>query len=225
MAKSMHRTRIKFCGMTRADDIGSAVDAGVDSIGLIFVPGSARQISVDRAAPMLWGIGPFVTVVAVFADAPVEQIIETTNRLAIGTVQLHGTEPYAILKQLGHLRVIKAVRTGTDRPEQDMWWTVCPWQWPCNYAGLLWDTPGPGGTGVVNDWDWIAKDRDRGPIVVAGGLTPENVGDVVRKLRPYGVDVSSGIEISKGIKSAEKMRAFVAAVRAADTELSDGDCE
>jgi phosphoribosylanthranilate isomerase len=207
--------------MTRADDIGHAVDAGADAIGLIFVPGSARRMSIERAGPMLWGIGPFVNVVAVFADAPVEQIIETTNRLAIGTVQLHGCEPFTILKQLGHLRVIKAIRTGKNTPDQDMWWTSCPWQWPRNYAGLLWDTPGPGGAGVANDWDWIATDRDLDPITVAGGLTPENVGDVVRKLRPYGVDVSTGIESSKGIKSADKMRAFVAAVRAADAELSD----
>ena len=221
MEQPLHRTRIKFCGMTGATDIANAVDAGVDAIGMIFVPGSARQMSTERAQSMLWGIGPLVNVVAVFSDAPVREIIDTTNRLAIGTVQLHGVEPFSILEQLRHLRVIKAIRTGGSSPDQDLGWTSRAWQWPCNYAGLLWDTPGPGGAGVVNDWDWIATNRDLDPVTVAGGLTPENVGEVVRKLRPYGVDVSTGIESSTGVKSVEKMRAFVAAVRAADADLSD----
>ncbi len=201
--------------MTRPQDAAAAVGLGVDAVGLIFAPGAARRVSVEQAGEILNQTGPFVTAVAVFSDASAAGIFAVASELSIGTVQLHGAEPVGICQQLRPLRVIKAVRPN----EADWPWIGHPRTG--NFAGILVDAPGGGGAGVATDWDAVLGMKSKlDPFIAAGGLTPENVGDVIRRVRPYAVDVSSGIESCKGVKSVERMRAFVSAVRAVDAELS-----
>jgi len=216
----MHRTRIKFCGITRPADGAAAAAAGADAIGLIFYAASARCVTVARAREIVAVVPPFVTPVGLFVDAPVAEVIDMAGQLRLTTVQLHGDEPPEAVAELRPLRVIKAIRA--HRAELAA--AVAPWR-SVPLAGLLLETaggPGPGGTGIANDWAGLAAARGAGlldglpPLVAAGGLTPETVGGAIRAVRPFAVDVSSGIEQAKGIKSVDRMTAFAAAVRAAD---------
>jgi phosphoribosylanthranilate isomerase len=167
-----------------------------------------------------------------FADAPAAEVIEIARRLNIRHVQLHGHEPPQVVAELGAaLTVLKAVRVTRDSLTQvlEMWRAAIRDLHLRNLAGLLMETAttkGMGGTGVENDWDAIAAAQRAGafgglpPLIAAGGLSPANVGQVVRLLRPWAVDVSSGVEESRGVKSVDRMHAFAAAVRASDQSFS-----
>jgi phosphoribosylanthranilate isomerase len=216
----MQRTRIKFCGITRPEDAAAAAAAGADAIGLVFYPHSDRFVSVARARAILAALPPFVTPVALFVDASAAEVTDVAGQLRLTTVQLHGDEPPDMVARLGGLHVVKAIRA---RPAA-LVGAIAPWRF-VPIAALLLETAGtqePGGTGVANDWAGLAEARRAGlldglpPLIAAGGLTPETVGGVVRALRPFGVDVSSGIEQARGIKSVERMAALAGAVRAAD---------
>ncbi len=214
----MPRTRIKFCGITRPQDASAAAAAGADAIGLLFHRESDRCVSIETAQQILRALPPLVTPVGLFVDAAPEEILEITAKLGLKTVQLHGHETPQHVQQLAGLRILKTIRVEkTGLASAVSAWKNCP-----NLAALLLETAtaAPGGTGVENDWAVIAAANltDTPPIIAAGGLTPINVASVVRRLRPFAVDVSSGIESSRGIKSIEKMTAFAAAVRAADAE-------
>lgn len=222
----MHRTRIKFCGITTPAGAVAAAAAGADAVGVVLHGGSARGLTVDRAAEIVAAAPPMVAVVPLFVDAPAADVRDVAGRLRLTTVQLHGREPPAIVSQLGGLRVVKAVRpAGDDFAEWADWLRRTPGH---GVVGLLLEaaTAAPGGTGVENDWAGLAEMARAGrfaglpPIVLAGGLTPETVGAVVRGLRPWAVDVSSGIEsaieLVRGVKSPERMAAFAAAVARAD---------
>jgi phosphoribosylanthranilate isomerase len=222
----MHRTRIKFCGMMRPADAADAARAGADAIGLVFYSAAPRRVSVDQAKQIIAALPPFVTPVGLFVDSPPDEMRDVTKHLNLRHVQLHGDEPPQVVEALPNLSIIKAIRVTKDGLDQTLAaWRAAIDELQLNHlAGLLMETAhtaAPGGTGIENDWATIAAAQKRGafdglpPLIAAGGLTPANVGEVVRQLRPWAVDVSSGVESSRGIKSMEKMTAFVAAVHRA----------
>jgi phosphoribosylanthranilate isomerase len=202
------RTRVKICGITRREDALVAIDAGADAIGFVFVPKSPRYIPPDQAVTVLAQLPPFVTIVALFADAPPALIEEVLRVLPVDLLQFHGQE-LPMSCQRYHRPYIKAVHM-TD--SVDVYTEVQ--RFP-DAAGLLLDTHSEleyGGTGRVFDWTRIPSDLGK-PLILAGGLTAENVTEAVQRVRPYAVDVSSGVEgKQKGVKDPERIRAFIAAV-------------
>ena len=216
----MHRTRIKICGITRPEDAAAAVEAGADAIGMILHSAAPRQISAAVAERIANEVPDEIDVVGVFVDAPPTLIIEMADVLELDQVQLHGNESPDIMPALAGLTVIKAIHG-----KNDLTMEVSRWRVVAGVRALLLETERgahAGGNGLESDWDALAAlldgpdPLDRGAVVVAGGLRAENVTEVIRRLRPWSVDVSSGVERSLGLKSVEKMRAFCAAVRAAD---------
>jgi len=216
----MHQTRIKICGVTRPEDAAAAARAGADFVGIVLHAESPRAVALLRASEIISALPAGFPAVELFVDAPPDRIKEAANELGIATVQLHGLELPPLLRELPALRVWKAVRSPAD---------AIAWRDAGIEAILLeTDTPaGAGGTGQENDWRALQKRKLAGEfvqfkrVIVAGGLTPQNVGDVVRMLRPWAVDVSSGVEAGvKGIKSTEKIAALVRAVQEADASLT-----
>ncbi|SFF31367.1 phosphoribosylanthranilate isomerase [Fontimonas thermophila] len=206
----MTRTRIKFCGIRRKQDAELAVDLGVDALGFVLVPRSKRYIDPGRAAVIRAGLPPFVTVVALFMDADAGEVQTAIDALRPDVVQFHGREDAAFCASFG-LPYIKAVAMSGPT---DLSRTARQFR---SAQALLLDAHAPGamgGSGKTFDWSCI---KPVGlPLVLAGGLTADNVGRAVRTVRPYAVDVSSGIERRPGVKDPERMRAFVRAVRRAD---------
>lgn len=207
----MKRTRIKFCGFTRADDLDEAVELGVDAIGLIAVPSSRRRVGLEQAVALRERIPPLVSTVLLLMDPEEAEARRWIAAVQPDLVQFHGRESPTFCRSLAH-SFIKALpgsnaalllRSATD--------------WHGARAILL-DAhePGaPGGTGQVFDWNAIpAVLRPR--CILSGGLTPENVGRAIATVAPYAVDVASGIEAAPGVKAADRMRAFVDAVRRQD---------
>jgi phosphoribosylanthranilate isomerase len=203
------RTRIKFCGMTRLQDVDVAVALGVDAIGFVLVPASKRFMSPERAAIIRARVPPFMQVVALFSDAGAEDVRRAVATLQPDLLQFHGDESPEYCASFGR-PYLRAVPMAV--PED-----VGAWErrFP-SAAALLLDAHGAGeqgGQGRTFDWSAIRATR---PYVLAGGLTPDNVGDAVRRVRPFAVDVSSGIEAAPGVKDAGRMQRFVEAVRKAD---------
>lgn len=201
-----------MCGVCRAEDAVAAANAGADAIGMILhARGSRRLIEAQYAMAVAEAIPPLVSRVGVFVDARAPFVANCARSLKLNIVQLHGNESADFVRSLATLNVVKAVRVA-DYAQ----WAQLPLP---NLVGLLIDS-GAGGTGEPNDWDAveaaIAKTPPRVPLFLAGGLTPETVGAVARRFKPWAVDVSSGIEAQPMIKSAEKMQAFARAVHAAD---------
>ena len=217
----MRRTRVKICGMMRAEDARVAALAGADAVGMIFHPPSKRCIDLDRAKEIVGVVGPFVTPVGVFFDAATERIVETARAVGLRVVQLHGRERAEQVRGLAAagLSVLKAVRVdGTFEGELEYW--KSQGEALRTIVGILLETgetKEAGGTGVENDFARIREVQQRGlfdglpPVVVAGGLRPANVGEVVRVLRPWAVDVSSGVESAVGVKSESLVRGFIEA--------------
>ncbi len=224
-------TRIKICGVNDPAIARAAADAGADAIGLVFVDGSPRVVSIDQARAVISALPAFVEPVALFVDAPVDQIRSVCATLGLRTVQLHGRETPPQAVSLHPLSVIKALAyNDLDAAAA----SLKPWRGVANLAGLLFDAPPesralPGGSGRPWDWQSLAALRrsgalkDLAPIVLAGGLNRNNVGDAIRTVRPNAVDVSSGVETSPGIKDASVVKAFCTAVHAADADVSKGD--
>jgi phosphoribosylanthranilate isomerase len=218
----MARTRVKICGVTRPTDAAAACRHGADAIGIILHPASPRNISPNTARGILATLTPFVTPVGVFVDASPQEILDTAATLGLRIVQLNGHQSPDDVADLQGLSVIKAVRvTRGSLSEQLRPWTSASLP---NLIGVIME-PGttnlPGGSGAQNDWDEIvAAQRDGSfgnvPLIAAGGLKPQTVSDVVRRMRPYAVDVSSGVESARGIKSEELIRDFIRAARAND---------
>jgi phosphoribosylanthranilate isomerase len=207
----MQRTRIKFCGFTDADDLGTAVRLGVDAVGFVCVPGSKRHVTVATAAALRRQVPPFVSTVLLLSNATQAEAREAIDTVAPDFVQFHGRESAAFCDQFGR-PYLKAVSV-TSRADIESAGNAYP-----NAAGLLLDShreDGMGGTGKAFDWTIVPRDVGWA-MVLAGGLTPANAGLAVRMAAPYALDVSSGIEAAPGRKDPEKMRAFVEAVRVAD---------
>ena len=225
--QAMTRTWIKICGICDSITARAAVDAGADAIGLVFVPGSPRQVTVEQAQQIRASLPPSVEPVALFVDMQADQIRSIATELDLTLVQLHGRETPEDVAALAPLRVIKAVNVPADAIDA----TLAPWTSPpSNLAGLLFDAPQdgadlPGGSGRSFDWSSLASlDRTGWPrTIVAGGLTPQNVGHAIAAIHPWGVDVSSGAESARGVKDADLIEAFTKAVRIADGKL-DGAC-
>jgi phosphoribosylanthranilate isomerase len=221
------RTRIKICGITRPEDALLAARHGADAIGVVCYPQARRHASLDRAQAILRALPAFVSPVALFVDQDVEEVRETAHRLRVRHVQLHGHETPEMVAALREFTVLKALRVSRDTlaAELDLWREAAASLDLSNLHAFVMETPGsaPGGTGVENDWAAIAALQQQGafkslpPIIAAGGLTPENVAAVIRRLGPYAVDVSSGVEELFGQKSDSKVAAFTAAVGRSDS--------
>ncbi|MDE1182058.1 phosphoribosylanthranilate isomerase [Paraburkholderia sp.] len=218
---ALHRTRIKLCGLSKPDDVAQAVDLGADAIGLVFYPPSPRAVDVARARELTRGLPPFVSVVGLFVNATPELIREVVGEVPLSLLQFHGDETAAQCESLAAvagLPWLRALRVGPDTQQADLLESAL------NYSaasGLLFDThvEGYGGGGKVFDWSLIPAELAR-RAVLSGGLNAQNVNDAIRHVRPYAVDVSSGIEVqgARGVKDYARMAAFVRAVRAADAE-------
>ena len=208
------RLRIKICGITNVADAIAAVDAGADALGFMFYERSKRYVTPDAVAEIVEQLPPFVMRVGVFVDPSVEMVNETASTCGITALQFHGNESPEFCGQFG-LPVIKAFRIA-DKNSID----ALP-----QYQTSAWlldsDVPGQlGGTGEKFDWSLAQRATKLGrPVILAGGLTPENVAMAVREVRPYGVDVSSGVEVLPGRKDLQKVKAFIHAAREAQAEL------
>ena len=210
----MSATRIKICGVTRAQDAQACAASGADAIGLVFYPRSSRAVTVHQAADIVAAVPPFVSVVALFVDEPIGSIERIISTLPIDVIQFHGDESAEFCHQFGR-PWIKALRV---RPGLDV---VEECQRFSKARGVLldsWQADVPGGTGKTFDWR-LATQALCVPVVLAGGLTHDNVGEGMRALHPAAVDVSGGVEVSPGLKDAKKIRQFIAAVRAADQQM------
>jgi len=201
-------TAVKICGVTRLEDALKASAYGAHAIGLVFYRPSPRYVEPELAAQIVRALPPFVTPVGLFVDADENEVRDVAARSGIRLLQFHGTEPAAYCGRFA-LPYMKAVRV---RPGVDLL------QYAREFAGaraLLLDAFQEGlhgGTGAVFDWNLIPPALPL-PVVLSGGLTPENVSDAIRRVRPYAVDVSSGVEAEKGIKDAAKIAAFIEGVR------------
>ncbi len=207
------KTRIKICGLTREEDVDAAVAAGADALGFVFYPPSPRYVAPQRAAELARRIPPFVDIVGLFVNESPAAVHAACMALPISLLQFHGNEDAAYCRQFTrpYLRAAR-VRQGLDLVE---FARTFP-----DARGLLLDAfvEGYGGGGHVFDWTLIPPDLP-GFLVLSGGLTATNVGEAMRRVRPVAVDVSSGVEMGKGIKDHSKIAAFVAAVRNADESL------
>ncbi len=204
------RTRIKICGITRREDALYAAELGVDAIGLVFYKQSPRNLTTTKAREVLHGLPPFVSVVGLFMNAEAAEVKAVMREVPLDLLQFHGGETPEFCRAFG-LRYIKSVAM-MDATDVKAYIARFP-----EAAGFLLDavkTGEAGGSGVVFDWQKVPADAGR-PLVMAGGLTPENVAHAIGRTGCYAVDVSSGVEMGKGIKSREKMRAFVEQVRTA----------
>lgn len=204
---SPRRVRVKFCGITRREDALHAAALGADAIGLVFYPPSPRAVDIRRAAEIVAGLPPYLSVVGLFVDAAREQVREALAYLPIDLLQFHGDEPAEACRGYGR-PYVKAVRMRDGVNLTAVAGTYA------DAAGLLLDSYReglPGGTGATFDWGRIPRDLGK-PVVLAGGLTPDNVGAAIAAVQPYAVDVSGGVEISKGLKDRGMMTAFMRGV-------------
>ncbi len=207
----MTRTRVKICGLTRASDVEAAVAAGADAVGFVFYPPSPRAVTPEQARCLCERLPPFVSAVGLFVDADPAVVRATLEQVPLDLLQFHGDEAPEDCAGFGR-RWIKAVRM---RPDIDLLAEQARYR---GAAGLLLDTFEPGragGTGQRFDWSRIPA-VIAGSIVLAGGLDPANVAEAVACVRPYGVDVSGGVEITKGIKDRDRIFAFMQEVRNGD---------
>jgi phosphoribosylanthranilate isomerase len=208
--------RIKICGITRVEDAMAAAEAGADAIGLVFAD-SPRRVSTRQAREIVASLPPLVSAVGVFVNSRAATILRTASVVGFSTVQLHGDEPPGLVGQLGGMRVIKAMSVRSKAFVDDVRRFA-----DAGVCGVLLDAfnaKARGGTGVRFNWDHVYAARKAGalegspPIIFAGGLTAANVAAGIRRIRPWAVDVSTGVESSPGIKDAESIARFVAAVR------------
>ncbi len=217
------RTRIKICGLTRPQDVDAAVAAGVDALGFVFYPHSPRYVTPAAAAELIARLPPFVSAVGLFVNAEPLQVAEVVAQAPLALLQFHGDESLdqcvAIAERVRR-PFLRAVRIGGDAVPDLL---ECERSYRAAsplFAGLLLDAhaEGYGGSGKVFDWSLIPEELAP-RVVLSGGLSVHNAIDAVTRVRPYAVDVSSGVEQAKGIKDAAKIRAFVEAVRQAEAGI------
>jgi len=201
--------KVKICGVTNFDDALAALDAGADALGFMFYEPSPRDVSVKLAADIIRQLPPFVAKVGVFVNAAEETVRRAIGDCGIDTLQFHGDETPEFCRSFSPLKIYKAFRMATlESLEALPAYRTDAWLLDSFVAGK------PGGTGTQFNWDLAVESKKLGrPIILAGGLTPENVADAVRKVQPFAVDVSSGVESSPGKKDHEKLRRFIAAAK------------
>jgi phosphoribosylanthranilate isomerase len=213
MSGPPRRTRIKFCGLTRAEDIAVAIDLGVDALGFVLYRASPRFVSTDVLARLVDTVPPFVTTVGLFVDAPRAAIRKVLERVPLTALQFHGDESPRACQGYP----VPWIRAARVRPGLDLL------QFANRYRGargILLDAYVESYGGAGKRFDWSLVPEDIAPrAVLSGGLDAQNVAEAIARVRPYAVDVSSGIESSKGIKDPQRMRQFVEAVRRADDPL------
>jgi phosphoribosylanthranilate isomerase len=210
------RTRVKICGITRPGDAASAVAAGADAIGLVFYEPSPRHVAAAQACDIARQVAPFVSIVGLFVNADPATVQAIIEQVPLNLLQFHGQESNADCRQFG-MPFIKSVAM---REETDL--QAVARDYP-DAAGLLLDAWQPqthGGGGVAFDWQYI-RGHVPLPLILAGGLSADNVATAIRQVGPYAVDVSSGVESEKGIKSADKIAAFMKGVSRSGTDTSD----
>jgi phosphoribosylanthranilate isomerase len=199
--------RVKVCGITRLEDAEIAADLGAFAIGFIFWPTSPRFVDADRARAIVRALPPFVIPVGVFVDQPLDDVNRIADAVGLGAVQLHGHETFSYCNEI-HRRVIRAVglRETMDARLAE--------EWPPSITLLLdaYDPEKRGGTGRPVDWTVAAAVASKRPTILSGGLRPENVAAAITTVRPYAIDVSSGVEVHPGVKDPHRLRAFFEAV-------------
>jgi phosphoribosylanthranilate isomerase len=216
------RTRVKICGITRAQDARAAALAGADAIGLVFYPPSPRYLSTERAVELRDALPPFVQTVALFVNPDAAQVAQVLQRVRPAMLQFHGDETPEFCAQFGApfvkaYRVKSGASSGISAGEHALEY-LRPFS---RAAAWLFDSHVPeyGGVGESFDWSLLpatSTGRVERPVILSGGLSRENVAEAIRRVRPWGVDVSSGVESAKGVKDAAKIAAFIAEVRDAD---------
>lgn len=205
------RTRVKICGLTRPDDAAIAVQLGADAIGLVFYPPSPRTLDIETARNIVSALPAFATVVGLFVDEDESVVRKILEQVRIDLIQFHGEEAPDYCRRFGK-PYIKAVRM---RSETDLASVVRAHPDAAGFLLDAWHPDAKGGVGHCFDWNLVPEEF-RQSVILAGGLTHENVGEALRTVGPYAVDVSSGVEEGKGIKDAGKMAAFLAQVHEYD---------
>lgn len=201
------QVKVKVCGMTQWEDAKYAVEQGADAVGFIFYKKSPRSVTMKEAREIILKLPPFVDTVGVFVNESPDRVNKIADYCGLDLVQLHGEESPAFCRKI-HRRVIKAFRVADLQSIKQME--------KYSVSGFLLDTfcdDLHGGTGRTFDWNLALPAKKMGPVILAGGLTPRNVAQAVRQVRPYGVDVCSGVEKTPGIKDPEKVRAFLKNIR------------
>lgn len=202
------RTRVKICGLTSVDDVQTVVNAGADAVGFVFYEPSPRHVDIEQATELAKKVPAFVTKTALFVDPEIEYIEQVLASVDIDLLQFHGSETAEFCEQIAQRfgkSYIKAVRMQADTDLHALSQSYS------GSAGLLLDAyvaGVPGGTGEQFNWDWIPSSLTK-PVILAGGLNADNVSDAIAKVTPWAVDVSGGVELSKGIKSPEKIQQFI----------------
>jgi phosphoribosylanthranilate isomerase len=209
------RTKVKICGITNLDDAFAAVDYGADALGFVFYKGSPRHITPRDATAIIKKLPPFTTTVGVFVDEKLKNIEKIISQTCIDVVQFHGNEPPE--KCNCSRSLIKAIRVKSLESLDPLN------KYKDKVSAFLLDTFTPdalGGSGQIFNWDIAIYAKQFGKIILAGGLNPQNVIEAVKRVQPYGVDVSSGIESKKGKKDQKKMRLFIEKVKSTPTKIS-----
>jgi len=217
----MHRTRIKICGLTRAEDVAAAVAAGADAIGFVFYAKSPRYVTAAAAGALIGTMPPFVSTVGLFVNADAQEVAAVLAQAPLSLLQFHGDETPAQCASIAETvkrPFMRAARIGSSTTAADLikyeqdYRSASPY-----FTGLLLDTlvEQYGGSGKVFDWSLIPEELAL-RVVLSGGLSVQNATDAVQRVRPHAVDISSGVEQAKGIKDAAKIAAFISAVQLAD---------
>jgi len=209
------RTRIKICGITRQEDAKAAVDHGADALGFIFWPKSPRYIEPAKARAIVRDAGPFVSTVGVFVNPSRDEVQGAIRDAGISMLQFHGEESAGFCAEFGR-PYIKAFKVGQGSEQgTDLIKSVQPYEIASGWMFDAFDGRLVGGTGETFDWNLIPGSLAR-PLVLSGGLNAGNIVEAIRRVKPFAVDVSSGVEAAKGIKDAAKIAAFIQGVRNAD---------
>jgi phosphoribosylanthranilate isomerase len=214
------RTRVKICGITRESDAAAAVAEGADALGFILWKKSARYVTPERIAEILRGVPSFVTPVAVFVNPTQREVEEVLGAWPAMTLQFHGEEPAASCAQFQR----PWIKTARARPGLDLVEFLTPYTHASAWLIDAFHDQNYGGTGKRFDWSLLPPSLPK-PMVLSGGLTAENVGEAIEELRPFGVDVSTGVEVERGIKDPEKIAAFIKAARRADRHVRNAELE
>ena len=218
----MTRTRVKICGITRVEDALAAARSGADAIGFVLWPGSPRNVTLEQAHAIAVGVPPFVSIVGLFVDPAPEHVRAAIEKIPLDLLQFHGGEAPEFCRAFGR-RYLKAVPVAGNATQVDLLEYAARYSDAC---GLLFDAPPsgglPGGTGQTFDWRVLPRNLPRS-LVLSGGLDAANVGDAIRRMRPWAVDVSSGVEAQgadgrtiRGTKDPARIAAFIEEVRNAD---------